>query len=400
MQTEITLNVLTAASHANPYPYYANLRQGPALAYEAEHKCWIASRADVVQKVLESAACAVRPATEPVPANIAGGSAGEVFSSLMRMNEGLAHIQPKQVMQSSLRSLDMSAVAELASRHAAQLATGRALNQGAVLSQYLFELPVHVMGSVLGIKPDALPELAGWMADFVRCLSPLSTPVQIEAAHGAAQSLQASFRQLLADSPAHADSFLVRLQSEARQTGWINTDALLANIIGLLSQTYEATAGLAGNTITALHQHPELLQGLQEEKTNLPVQVKNLVAEVARFDAPVQNTRRFVTQACEISGQHLQEGDVIVVLLAAANRDPAANPDPELLQLQRTDRKVFTFGHGRHACPGQAIAEQIAANVVMYLLDSPDFNWQHLAWTYRPSLNGRIPVFTHNIALP
>ncbi|MFZ6757554.1 cytochrome P450 [Undibacterium sp. Ji50W] len=390
-----TINILNAASHSDPYPYYASLRQGPALAYEAEFKCWVASRADVVQQVLESATCAVRPTAEPVPSAIAGGSAGEIFAHLMRMNEGQPHTQPKQVMQGALRKLDLSAIAVHIRLHAQTLSRQYALGDGQGLNQYLFDLPIHVMGSTLGFRQDALAMLATWMADFVRCLSPLSTPPQIEAAHAAAQALQAGFRQLLQDSAAKPDSFLARLQADAQQQGWNNADALLANLIGLLSQTYEATAGLVGNSIIALQQGPDLLHGLCEESAKQPQRIKDLVAEVARHDAPVQNTRRFVTQACEIAGQALQAGEVIVVLLAAANRDESANPDADSLQLDRPNRKVFSFGHARHACPGQAIAEQTSASSLRHLLTSSEIDWGKLSWTYRPSLNGRIPVFTH-----
>ncbi|MFZ6643901.1 cytochrome P450 [Undibacterium sp. TC4M20W] len=391
------ISILNAACHPDPYPYYASLRAGPALVFDTELKCWIASRATVVQQVLESSACAVRPVAEPVPRNIAGGSAGEVFSYLVRMNEGQAHAVPKQVIQSSLRKLDLSGIAAYTQQHAAQLTSKYDVRTGNGLTQYLFNLPVHVMGSVLGFEEDALPALANWMADFVRCLSPLSTTEQIDAAHVAAKSLQASFRQLLQDSQAKPYGFLTGLQSEAELCGWQHADGILSNLIGLLSQTYEATAGLAGNSLVALQTHPDTLQIMRDGSAELPQKLRELVAEVARHHASVQNSRRFVTQPCEIGGQTLHAGDVIVVLLAAANRDAEVNPDPDALQLSRPDRKVFTFGHGRHACPGQHIAEQITTSCLHHLMNMPAFDFSALRWTYRPSLNGRIPVFTHNI---
>jgi len=391
------ITILNAACHPAPYPYYASLREGPTLVFDAELKCWIASRAAVVQQVLESPACAVRPVAEPVPRNIAGGTAGEVFSNLIRMNEGQAHALPKQVIQSSLRKLDLSGIAAHTYQHATRLMSKYDVRKGNGLTPYLFDLPVHVMGSVLGFEEDALPALASWMADFVRCLSPLSTAEQIDTAHNAAKALQNSFHRLMQDSQAKQDGLLAGLQNEAGQCGWQHAEGILSNLIGLLSQTYEATAGLAGNCLVALQAHPILLQDLRADTSALAQKLSQFVAEVARYDASVQNTRRFVNHDCEIDGQPLQAGDVIVVLLAAANRDAAANVDPDLLQLDRPDRKVFTFGHGRHACPGQDIAERITATCLSHLLSIPAFDFAALRWTYRASLNGRIPVFTHNI---
>lgn len=391
------ISILTAPCHPDPYPYYASLRAGPALFFDAELKCWIASRAAIVQQVLESPACTVRPGAEPVPRNIVGGTAGEVFSHLIRMNEGPKHALPRRVIQSSVRKLDLSGVAAYAQQHATQLASKYDVRTGNGLTQYLLALPIHVMGSVLGFEQDALPALANWMADFVRCLSPLSTAEQIDAAHVAAKALQDSFRLLLQDSKAEPHGFLADLQNEAKLCGWQHAEGILSNLIGLLSQTYEATAGLTGNSLLALQTHSTLLQDLRADTAALPQKLSQFVAEVARYDASVQNTRRFVKQACEIAGQPMQAGDVIVVLLAAANRDAAVNVDPNMLQLDRPDRKVFTFGHGRHACPGQEIAERITATCLSHLLSTPAFDFAALRWTYRASLNGRIPVFTHNI---
>lgn len=399
--TKIIMNILDAASHANPYPYYASLRQGPALAYDSEHKCWIASRANVVTQVLENPACAVRPTAEPVPRAITGGHAGEVFSRLMRMNEGPAHHIPKQVMQTALHSMVSSDIAGLTRHFSVKLSTKHALGNASDLNKYLYDLPVHVMGTMLGFSEDALAQLCVWMADFVQCLSPLSTAIQIDAAHSAAQSLRTSFSQILENSQPRADSLLARVQTEAKLAGWAQTEALLANLTGLLSQTYEATAGLIGNCITSLITHVDLLtslrtaQGEEQNKKLVAELAREVAREVARYDAPIQNTRRFVNHACEVAGQTLQAGDVIVVLLAAANRDAAVNPLPDMLQLHRPDRKVFTFGLARHACPGQFIAEQVAASALMHLLRSSVIAWQNLDWTYRPSLNARIPVFTH-----
>jgi cytochrome P450 len=85
----------------------------------------------------------------------------------------------------------------------------------------------------------------------------------------------------------------------------------------------------------------------------------------------------------------------MLLVLAAANRDPACNPEPDRFLADRPARRIFGFGHGPHACPGQALALDIAGAALATLaahggLPRPGA----VAWTYRPSLNGRIPVFT------
>ncbi len=385
-------NPLLAVSHLDPYPYYQSLLEEPALYFCAELKLWVACRAEVIDEIFSNPHCTVRPVAEPVPKALAASSAGEVFSKLIRMNEGSKHERPKLALGLALSSLDLSKVAQRSRYFAALLARKYALPDGAALNAWQFDLPVYVVGDLLGFSENELPKLALWMADFVRCLSPLSSEAQLAAASHAADALLQSFRQMLLSSPVQSASLLSRILHEAKLVGWDDLGAILANLIGLLSQTYEATAGLIANSIVTLATRPQL----RVEVGTYEGKVSSLVEEVARFDPPVQNTRRFVSQATRIAGVDLQAGDAILLVLAAASRDSQANHAPNDFILERTERRVFGFGHGRHACPGQTIACNITAAAMEYLLASKlDLSCDSLAWTYCPSLNGRIPIFTN-----
>ncbi|MBV8470266.1 MAG: cytochrome P450, partial [Burkholderiaceae bacterium] len=241
-------------------------------------------------------------------------------------------------------------------------------------------LPVSVVASLLGFPDAQLPQVAAWMGDFVACLSPLSSAQQIGQAHVAAQALLQRLAELVrqAQEGAQRDSLIARVAAEAQAVGWNDSAALLANLAGLLSQTYEATAGLIGNSIVALVRQPE-------EERSEPDDADTLVHTVQRCDPPVQNTRRFVARDCVVEGVALKAGDVVLLVLAAAGRDPDA------------DGHAFGFGAGRHACPGEVLATTIATSALQMLmagpLSSPE-SLQALRWTYRRSLNARIPVFT------
>src|SRR5436190_10489703 len=86
------VNAIEAASHPNPYPYYATLRRREAsLVHDPSLKFWVASKAGVVLEVLHNPALVVRPPQEPVPKTIDQSAAGAVFGQLVRMNEGKYH---------------------------------------------------------------------------------------------------------------------------------------------------------------------------------------------------------------------------------------------------------------------------------------------------------------------
>ena len=383
-------NILAASAHRNPYPYYATLAVGPALVFDAPRKLWIASSAASVKEVLGNPACRVRPVAEPVPAAIVGSAAGEVFGHLVRMNDGLRHDAPKLALQRFLAAADLDRVQARTQALAFKVA-GEGVLRGDALSHWAFEVPVMTVADLLGFSEDELPQVARWMADFVACLSPLSTPTQLAAAGDAASALLARFAELVQTATAQPDSALARLQREAAQAGWHDAQAVLCNAVGLLSQTYEATAGLIGNSITALAAQPGLLEAMGRE----PGKLLQMVHEVSRYDPSVHNTRRFVAGATEVAGIPLQAGDVVLLVLAAAGRDPACNPRPDEFLLERPDREVPGFGHGAHQCPGQALACVIAAAAVRALLVSGRLkDAASFSWTYRPSMNARIPVFT------
>ena len=321
------------------------------LEWDAGRGLWVAAGAALVEEVLGHPALRVRPLAEPVPAAIAGGSAGEVFGALVRMNEGDRHAAPKLALQ---RALAFAASGEFAQQRA-QAVAAALLASGRPIGAWAFEAPVSTVASLLGFADAQLPAVARWMGEFVACLSPLSSAARIERAHAASLRLLGAMRELLQAAP--QGSLAAAVAQEAAAAGWQNDHAILANLVGLLSQTYEATAGLLGNSLVAIQ------QGAASDGANA------LVAQVMESDPPIINTRRFAAERCMVGGVTVEAGQVILVMLGAAKRG---------------------FGHGRHACPGQQLAQQIAAGCIEALRSKP---LPQLSWTYRASVNARIPEF-------
>ncbi|MES2939680.1 MAG: cytochrome P450 [Pseudomonadota bacterium] len=379
------IDPLQAVTHGDPYPFYARLRAGPPLAYDASLKLWIAARAAVLDEVFAHPAMRVRPAAEPVPAAIAGKPAGDVFARLVRMNDGAGHQPAKRVVEQVLAAVPAQQVEASAVRIAAGLLP-RADDADA-LNRWLFEVPVRSVASLLGFGDAALEEIAASTRDFVACLSHLSTAAQLAAAHAAATRLGDSVARLAEEG---GTGIAAQLRRAAQAQDWNDAHAITANLVGLLSQTYEATAGLAGNSLVALSRHPATL----EFATQTTDGWLRVARETSRFDSPVQNTRRFAAEAVRIAGVDLPAGAPVLLVLAAANRDPEANPDPDAFDPQRAAPRLYSFSRGAHACPGQELACRIAAAALQALhAGAARPRGETLRWSYRPSANGRLPVF-------
>lgn len=350
---------VAAATHPDPYRYYRELIAHRPFYRDEALGLWVASSAAAVTAVLTSNRCRVRPPAEPVPRALVGSAVGEIFAQLVRMNDGPTHIRLKPAVSQAVASLEGRRPGDEARRWAAHLAAElRPAVELGHLADYAFRLPVYVVSSLLGVPDTRLPATAEAVGDFVGALAPGAPPEALERGAAAAERLL-----------------------DAVGGG---RDATAANRVGLLSQAYEATAGLIGNTLVALARHPGA--------RHAPLAA--VIREVARHDAPVQNTRRFVAEPGEVGGQALQEGDAVLVVLAAANHDAAVNPAPERFEVRRRERRLFTFGLGVHACPGEALASAIAEAAARQLLDSglePDGVLDGLR--YRASPNTRVPLF-------
>ncbi|HEX2885939.1 cytochrome P450 [Vineibacter terrae] len=375
---------IAAVTHADPYDYYAGLVARRPLYHDEALGMWVASGAASVTAVLGSARVGVRPLAETVPAALQGTPAGDIFGRLVRMNDGAGHCPFKQAVTATLQSIDEARVASLAEHWAHRLAGTQSLNE------FMLALPVHVVGSLLGVADDAMPALAQDAGDFVRGIAPVADAAQRARGAVAAAALLALFHRMRAAQEKDGDGLLMRLAGTARGLGRADEAAVVANGIGFLSQAYEATAGLIGNTLVALARHHDARAQVAHDARHL----RGVVWETLRADPPVQNTRRFVADDGVVAGQQMRRGDAILVVLAAAGRDPAANAEPARFDTARQDRRLFTFGAAVHACPGERIAAAIAQAGVARLLAGgvrPEALLQDLA--YRPSGNVRMPLF-------
>ena len=384
-------NPIAAATHRDPYPYYAELVERHPLYRDDALGLWVASSAAAVTAVLTSDLCRVRPASEPVPAAIAGSPAGEIFRRLVRMNDGAAHCPFNRAVAATLSSVAPAALVEQSQRCARELdAALRPARELSGLADFNFKLSAHVIGSLLGLPRNRLDQAAAWTGAFVRCVFPGSTPTQIAQGKAAAENLLALFRDVYQNG---RGGLLGVLGREGEHVGRAAEDVILANGIGLLSQAYEATAGLIGNTLLALAARPRLRAQFAADTAF----ARAVILEVLRHDPPTHNTRRFAVQDGAIAGQEVNAGEGILVVVAAANRDPAANPEPHRFDPSRRNPRVYTFGVGVHACPGEVFAVAIAQTGVRHLLEAGlDLDRLLERFTYRPSANTRIPLFGHD----
>ena len=189
------------------------------------------------------------------------------------------------------------------------------------------------------------------------------------------------FRGLIAERRAapQQDDMLSALIAAEEAGDKLNNDELLATCILLLVAGHETTVNLIGNGTLALLRHPEQLRRLREQ----PGMIGTAVEELLRYDGPVQRTARIPSEDVKIGGQVIPKGEMVMPFLGAADRDPTQFPDPDRLDIGRTDNRHIAFGMGIHFCLGAPLARmegQIAINTLVQRMpklalatDKPEF---------------------------
>src|SRR5205823_3893529 len=165
--------------------------------------------------------------------------------------------------------------------------------------------------------------------------------------------LREYFRGIVAQRRAEPRDDLITALVRAQEDGdRLSEEELLANAVLLLSAGHETTTNLIGNGTLALLRHPDQAQRLRDD----PALVPSAVEELLRYDSPVQFTSRLLRADVALGGQQLRAGQMALLLLGSANRDPEQFADPDRLDVGRPDNKHLAFGLGPHFCLGAPLA--------------------------------------------
>jgi cytochrome P450 len=222
-----------------------------------------------------------------------------------------------------------------------------------------YPLPALIICELLGVPADdapviirAAPALAGAFDP-----QPIRTPAMVERADLAVLRLQDFLDGLIErrrrDPGTDLLSALVRVEDDGDR---LSHDELVAVAILLLMAGHETTAHLIGNGLHALLRNPAALARLRADD-GLD---RTAVDELLRHSGPVQIVQRVALEDLELEGHRIPAGRIVVLSLAAANRDPAVFERPDDLVLDRDPNPHVAFGGGAHHCLGAALARMEA----------------------------------------
>jgi cytochrome P450 len=359
----------------DPYPLYDAIRSyGPLV--QVDHYFWVAGGYAAADAILRDPRMLV-PDREL--AGLQGVDSAEdavLGDSMLRANPP-DHTRMRRLAAGAFtprRIEGMRAVvteqATTLARYLAHLAKrGDAFD---FVTEYAYPLPIRVICTLLGVPVSDQHWFREQAHALTEVLEPALLVTNVNEAVRARSRLGLYFMDLVqarrrgGEAESAQDLVTVLTRAHDADGATLSTSELIANLVLLLVAGFETTTNLLGNGLAVLLERPDLAAALRANPALAPA----FVEEVLRWDSPVQLTTRWCRQAVEINGVRLEPYSQVLVLIGAANRDPARYPNPHVFDPTRENIAPLSFGAGGHYCLGAALARMEAQVAFPLLLEA------------------------------
>jgi pimeloyl-[acyl-carrier protein] synthase len=383
--------LLEPAVMADPYPLYAQLRETDPVHWDPFLQAWVVTRYGDAISVLHrfSASRAPSPAELDALGCAALSPIARVMTKQMLFLDGAAH--------SRLRSLAATAfspqrvnflgdkIREIVDRLIDNIAES---GHAELLADFAEPLPAIVTAEILGVPSSDHRQLKAWSLDFGRMLGSIHHAAEFSAQiiRSVNQAVE-YFRDAIHGNKNSSQEGLVRGLATAEVDGLrLTEEEVIANCILVTVGAQEEITNLIGNGVLTLLRHPESVAQLTE-----PGVYPSAVEELLRYESPTQQTMRVAPEDVMLGGKLIRKRQQVIVLLAAANRDPDKFNDPERFDVTRKDNRHLAFGWAAHFCFGATLARtqgQIAFERLLRRLPNLALESEHANWRTNLSLRG------------
>ena len=342
----------------DPFPVYRQLRESDPVRWDDTVKAWIVTSYAGVSAVMKDR----RLSSDRV--SLARGRYAEryqpvfdLLSRVMLQTDDPRHTRLRNLVHNAFARTSVEGYEDrIRSLCQTLLAPGVERGEMEFVSEFAAPLPILVISEIVGIPAAERRQIKAWCDAFSTVALNFYVHLSDEQLDDSSAKI-AAFRSYLIDKIEAArrspgSDLISSLTVAADADHVLDIDELIANCVLLLNAGNETTTCLLANGLGLLMQHPDQLVRLRADPSLIP----NAVEEFLRLEGPVQFLGRVATQDLEIDGQSVKAGDMIIPVLASANRDPAVFDQPDRLDVTRSHIHQLAFGTGPHQCAGIHLA--------------------------------------------
>lgn len=348
------MDLLASDVVADPYPTFARYREAGAVLWSESHRAWVALGYDAVKQGLRHPGLSSERHLELMRGAEADHPGQQSFPRWMVFRDAPVHTRLRSLVG---KAFTPRVVERLAPR--VQTVVDECLDQfraeggGDFVAGFAFPLPAIVIAELLGAAPEDRPL-------FRRCSEAVTGLVFREAGSGRYESsekglaeLNEYFRALVeAKRQSPGEDLVSQLIAVEESGDLLDTEELIATCIMILIAGHETTASLLASSVLALEALPDERAQIRDAADLLPTAVEELL----RFEGPAKMVGRVARDDLELGGQSIPRRARVLLVLSAANRDPAVFDDPERLDLERHPNPHLALGFGEHFCLGAHLA--------------------------------------------
>jgi pimeloyl-[acyl-carrier protein] synthase len=357
-------HLLDPAVLANPYPLYRRLRTESPVHWDPYLHAWIVTRYEDACTVFRrfSANCAPGPEYFDALGVPEVGPLARVMVKQMLFLDAPAHTRLRRLagpgFQPSRVSTLRPHIQAIADRLIDDILAGDSDTMD-LLADFAEPLPAMVTTELLGVPVEHHAELKAWSVTFAEVLGNFQhNPDRLPSVLVAVDNLSAYFENAIAEQRRHPrDGLLGALLTAEVDGDRLTDEEIAANCIITMVGGLETTTNLIGNGMLTLLRNQQEMHRLRTEPEVIPAAVEELL----RYESPSQHTARIAPDDVVLGGKQIREGQTVIVVMAAGNRDPDRFPDPDRLDIDRPDNRHLAFGWAAHFCFGAPLARLEAA---------------------------------------
>jgi cytochrome P450 len=379
---------------ADPYPVFRRLREEAPLYYNEQHDFYAVSRYEDVERGIVDNKTFISGRggiLEMIKANI------EMPSGVLIFEDPPVHTIHRSLLSRVFTPRRMAAL-ESKIREFCAHSLDPLVGAGGFdfIADLGAQMPMRTIGMLLGI-PEADQEAIRDQVD-ANLRTEAGRPMETPAMEVFSGEMFAEYIDWRAERPSD-DLMTEMLQAEFEDEHGVvrrlTRDEILIYVTVIAGAGNETTTRLIGWAGKVLAEHPDQRRELVENRALIP----NAIEELLRYEPPAPHVGRYVARDVELYDRTVAEGNVMLFLVGAANRDDRRYPDPDHFDIHRNIGQHLTFGYGVHFCLGAALARlegRVALDEVLARFPDWEIDWSHAKLAPTSTVRGweTLPVHT------